>query len=120
MFGARWSLGVLTAGAMTLLTSHVPFRNGLGLDVVVNRMAAVAKGSGRARGVCLRIELGPPVGAHRDVVRPQHLMSQVPLRAKREIVVAYLLEIPLLPLGAVNHRNLSLLKHDPGISLRHT
>jgi hypothetical protein len=39
--GARRPGGVLAAGAMAFFAAHVPFRDSLGLDVVVHRMATV-------------------------------------------------------------------------------
>src|SRR5215472_13702417 len=82
---SRRGADVLASRAMTSFASHVPFRDGLGLNVVVHRMAPVTQRSGRTAGVRLRIETGPPVRADRSVVRTPDLMAHVPLRPQRKV-----------------------------------
>ena len=49
------------AGSVALFTANIPFRDGLGLDVLVDGVAAVAKRPCRALHVISRIERHPPV-----------------------------------------------------------
>src|SRR5690348_12884487 len=56
-------LNVQASGAMALFAAHVPFRDLMGLDVVVDGVASVAGGSGGAVKVGGSVEGLPPVGA---------------------------------------------------------
>src|SRR5579859_6429591 len=60
---ARWMIGVFAAWPVTAFASHVPFGDLLGMDVVVNGMAAVARGAGWALHIVRRIVWLPPVRA---------------------------------------------------------
>ena len=95
-------------GSVALLTTHVPFRHRLGLDVVVHRMAAVAKRTRGALHVVGRIAGHPPVGVWCNHVRSPDLIGYVPLRAERVEIIASLGEIALLPLAAVYKGNITL------------
>src|SRR5438445_5706625 len=64
----RGLLDVRTARTMTLFTAHVPLRHLLGLNVVINRMTAVASRPGRPLHIVGRIERGPPIGSVCDKV----------------------------------------------------
>ena len=103
-------LDVKAARAVAFLAADVPFGDGLGLDVVVHRMTAVAERSGRTLHLVGRIVLSPPIGAGFDVIPPPRLGSHVPLRRKHEVVVAAFREVPLLPLAAVGERDVFLAK----------
>ena len=96
------------AGSVALLTTHIPFRHRLGLDIVVHRMATVAE---RTRGplhVVGRIVGYPPVGIWSNHVRAPDLIGYVPLSAERVVIIASPGEIALLPLAAVYKRNIIL------------
>jgi hypothetical protein len=54
---------VFTAGPVAAFAADVPFDDLLGVDVVTDRMAAVAGRSGGPSQVVGRIEGCPPVGA---------------------------------------------------------
>src|SRR6202012_77492 len=56
--------GVRAARPVAGFAADVPLGHGLGLDVVVHRVAAIAQGAGRAPGIVafrVGIELRPPV-----------------------------------------------------------
>src|SRR5262245_65928019 len=74
---------VVAARTMAFLAANVPLGDSLRLDVVVHGVAAVARRSRRPLAVLRRIEGGPPIGPHRDVVRPPLTMGAVPLAAER-------------------------------------
>src|SRR6185369_15325707 len=72
------------------LTSDVPFRDGLALDVVVDRVAPIAEIAGRAA----------------DAVCAPLTMRHVPGGGQRREVVPDALEVALLELAAVDERDL--------------
>ena len=80
----------------------VPFGDGLGLDVVVHRVAAVAQRAGGPLHVVGRIVSRPPIGAIGDQISAPALIGHVPLRGQRKVVVADLGEVALLPLAAID------------------
>src|ERR1700681_3596603 len=98
---------MLAARPVAALTTDIPFRDSLGLDVVVNRMAAVASRTGGPLHVIGRIYRPPPIPAlGRHSIRTPCVIADVPLRRQRKIVVADLCEITLLPKTAVNQCHL--------------
>ena len=64
--GAAGAGDVIAARSMAFLAANVPLRDGFGLDVVVDRMAAVAERAGGTLHVVGGIEWHPPVGFLRD------------------------------------------------------
>ena len=62
MFVAAGCATCSLPGSVALLAADVPFGDGLGLDVVVHRMAAVAERAGRPLAVVGGIVRHPPVG----------------------------------------------------------
>ena len=97
--------GMLAAGTMASLAADIPFGNSLRLDVVIHRMASVTE---RPRGplhVIGRIKGDPPVGIRRHKVSAPDLVIHVPLRGKGEVIIADFLEVALLPLRAINERD---------------
>ena len=103
---------------MTLLTTHVPFRDSPGLRVVIYRMAPIAQGTRRTRRIFTRVDGGPPISSHRYVIGPPNLIHHVPLRTQREVIVADLLKVALLPLAAVGERDVLLLEGNERIGFR--
>src|SRR5262245_1248878 len=99
---------MLAAGTVAPLAADVPLRRPLRLDVVVHRMASVAERPGRTAVVVGGIERHPPVGVRLHEVRAPDAMLHVPLRRQREVIVANLLEVTLLPLRAVDERDVVL------------
>jgi len=87
---------VLATRSMTLFAADVPLRHGFGLDVVVYRVASIARRAGGAIEIGRTIIRYPPVSACFDVIREPHLLRDVPLRRERKIILAPLGEIPLL------------------------
>ena len=115
---ARVGLGnMLAARTVAPLAADVPFGDRFGRDVVVHRMAAVAKRPGRPLEIVRRIKRRPPVGRVRHEIGPPHLVRDVPLRGLREIVVADLREISLLPAAAIDERDVVFRKSNERIGL---
>src|SRR4051794_35436905 len=90
----------------------------MGLNVVIDRVTTIAKRPGRALHVVGRVKRYPPVGVGSDGIGTPDLMGDVPLRAKREIVVALLCEIALFPFTAVNESNIVLREVNQRIPFR--
>ena len=110
-------LDVLAPWPMAAFATHVPFGDRLGMDVVVDRVATIAKRAGRALEVVGRVKRRPPIGAVLDDVRPPRPMDDVPLRGKGEIVASELLEVALLPDAAIDKRYIVLGKMDKRVGL---
>ena len=53
---------MIASGAVALFATDIPFGHGLVLNVVVDRMAAVAERTGGPLHVVRRIKRSPPVG----------------------------------------------------------
>lgn len=115
--GSRWLARVSASRAMAFFAPDIPFGDGLGLDVVIDGVAAVTEGAGRTLRVRLGIKLSPPVGAGGRIVRAPNLVHDIPLRIQRKVVITDFLEISLFPLSAVNKRDIVLLKGEQGICL---
>src|SRR5215471_7697004 len=93
---------MFAAWTMATLTAHVPFFDCFRFDVVVHGVTAVAK---RARGpfhIVGRIKRYPPIRIRLNEICTPQLVTDIPLRWKREVVITDLLEVTLLPLRAVN------------------
>src|SRR5271156_1049112 len=100
---------VFAARTMAAFAADVPFRNLLGVNIVVDGMAAITGWACRSLRVVRRIEGCPPVGACiRDVILEPLLVVDVPLSGQRIVVIAYLREVALLPDAAVNQGHLLL------------
>src|SRR5260370_23404008 len=93
---ARRTRYVRAARAMAFLASDIPFGHGLGADVVIHRMAAVAQRTCRTLEIVRRIESGPPVRACLDDVWRPALMGDVPFHGNRLSAVADLPQPPVL------------------------
>src|ERR1700722_1025720 len=103
--GACGMGNVFAARTVAAFAADIPLRNLLGVDVVVDGMAAVASWASGALHVVGRIEDRPPVcSAIGDVIRSPRFIGDVPLSGQRIVVVAYLGEVALLPDAAVNQR----------------
>ena len=81
-------------------------------------MTPIAKRSGRAFEVVRRIERRPPIGAVLHEVWTPDLVSDIPLRRENKVVVANLLEVPLLPFTAINKCDVVFLEGDERIGFR--
>ena len=104
---------MLASRSVAALTPDIPFRDLLGLDVVVHRVAAIAGWPRGSLHVVRRIERCPPIPAFRgDHIRTPGMIADDPLHRQRKIIVADLGEIALLPQAAVDEGNLILV--EPG------
>ena len=96
-------------GTVAPFAADVPLCHLLRVDVEVDGVAAIARGTGRPLHVIRRIEGRPPVrSAIGNVVRAPGLIADVPLSGERIIVVAHFGEVPLFPNAAVHQSNLVL------------
>ena len=98
------------AGPMAFFAADIPFGHGFILNVVVNGMTAIAERTGRALLIIRRVKRHPPIGVRGDHISAPDLMRDIPLCREREIIVAFLREIPLLPFTAVNEGDVVLGK----------
>ena len=114
---ARWLLGMGGTGAVALFAAYIPFGHGLGLNVVINRVASIAERTGGALQVAGGVVGGPPVCAGFHVIGAPNLVSDVPLGGKREVIVAYFLEVALFPFAAVSESDILEFESEEGIGL---
>jgi len=87
-------------------STRLPFGHRLGLDVVVHRVAAVAKRPRSAASCCRRIVGHPPVGVRLNEVGAPHSIDHVPTGQAAGSNHADLLEVALLPLAPVGECHL--------------
>src|SRR5579864_390038 len=85
------------ARTVTTFASYVPFRDLIGVNVVIDGVAAIAGGPGRTLHVVGRIVGFPPVGALGYKIGLPGVMRDVPLCGLREIIVADFRKVALLP-----------------------
>ncbi len=79
---------VQAAGTVAFFAAHIPLGNLVGIDVVVDGVAAIAKRAGGAVHVGVSIERDPPVGSLLDMVRKPTSFLYVPLSRQHEVVIA--------------------------------
>src|ERR1700722_17876951 len=106
------------ARTVTPLATDIPLSEGLRVDVVIHGMTAVAERPCRSLKIVRRIERRPPIAGVGDEIAAPGLMEDVPLHRKREVIVADLLEVALLPPAAVNEGNVVLGEAKNRIGLR--
>src|SRR6202030_4322921 len=75
---ARRLSNVLASGTVALFAADVPLCDRLGLDVVVDGMAAVTKRTGRTVRVIRWVELRPPVSSLLRIVGAPYLVRHIP------------------------------------------
>ena len=94
---------------VTPFAADVPLSYLLGVNVIPDRMTAVAKRSRWAVHVVRWVESGPPVASRgRNLIFTPFLVLNLPLHGQREIVVPDFCEVALLPNAAVNKSDLIL------------
>ena len=101
----RRPLHMFTAWPVATFAANVPLGDRFGLDVVIDRVTAVARRSCWAFEIIRRIERGPPVRSVFHEIRSPDLVCDIPLRRFREIVIPYFLEVALLPFAPVDKGN---------------
>ena len=104
--------GMFAAGAVTFFAGHIPFCNLLCFQIVIQRMAAIAKRTCGPLKITGWIKLCPPIRAVGNVIGKPAIVFDVPLRGQNKIIVAALGEIALLPATAINERNLTEIESD--------
>src|SRR5512140_1996781 len=97
---------VFAARTMAAFAADVPLSDLLGVNVVADGMAAVASRAGRSFHVVRRIKIAPPIRARTHEVLAPLVILDLPLDREREIVVADLGEVTLLPNASVNECHL--------------
>src|SRR3984893_2091152 len=100
--GARGIRGMLAARTVAAFAADIPLGNLFCVDVVVDRVAAVAGGAGGALKIIRGVERGPPVRTVGYEVGTPDVIGDVPLGGLWVIVVSDFGEVTLLPETAVN------------------
>src|ERR1700730_3572311 len=100
--GARGIRGMLAARTVAAFADDIPLGNLFCVDVVVDRVAAVAGGDGGALKIIRGVERGPPARTVGYEVGTPEVVGDVPLGGLWVIVVADFGEVTLLPETAVN------------------
>src|ERR1700688_2092615 len=108
--------GVFAARAVAAFASDVPLRDSFGMNVVVSRVAAIARSACRTLHVVRWIVGSPPVcSSVWHVIGSPCFIAYVPLNRKRIVVVSHFGKVALLPLAAIDKCNLFLRKPYAGI-----
>ena len=80
---------MLATGTVAAFAADVPFGDLLGVDVVVDGVAAIAGRVGRALEIASGIERCPPIRSGVwDVLLQPLFVADIPLNGKRVVVVA--------------------------------
>ena len=98
---------VLATGTVAAFAADIPFRHLLGVDVVVDGVAAIAGRAGRPLDIVRGIENRPPIssGVWNVILQPL-FVADVPLNGKRVVVGADFGEVSLFPLAAIDESHL--------------
>src|SRR6267143_702281 len=99
---ARGMFNMVAAGSVAALAADVPLQDLLGMNVVVDGVAAIAGGAGGTLHIVWRIERFPPIRSFGYKVGTPNVMGDIPLRRLRKIVIADFCEVTLLPETAVD------------------
>src|ERR1700733_2169587 len=86
---------------VAFLASNIPFSDFLGLDVVVDGMASVARRSCWPVSVVRTVVRNPPVSSRLNVIGQPTLLGDIPLSWQRVVIVASFGEVALLVSAAV-------------------
>ena len=108
--GAAW--------AVALFAPDIPLRDLLGVNVIVDGVAAVAGWSGGAIEIRGPVEGDPPVCASFHVIREPLLLRNIPLRGQWEVIVAAFCEVALLETAAIDESDIIDRKGANGIGMR--
>src|SRR6266851_6158206 len=112
---ARGMGDVPAARTVATLATDVPLDDLLGVNVVVDGVAAITGRTGGALHVVGRIKGFPPVRSFGYKVGTPNAVGNVPLRGFWKIVFADFCEVALLPDAPVDERHLVLRKFSEGI-----
>src|ERR1700724_1663634 len=108
-------LDVLASWAVAAFAAYVPLPHLFGVDVVIDRVAAVTR---RARGtlhIVRGIKWRPPIGSIGHEIRPPNVVRHIPLSWIRKIIVSSFREVTLLPNAAVNQGDLLFRESSNGV-----
>jgi hypothetical protein len=114
----HWVGDVSATRSVTSFAADIPLCDAFCLDVVIDRVAAVAQGAGRTLHIVVGVKGRPPIGVLRHMGGEPARVRDVPLGRQREIIVAPASEIALLPPAAVCERDIVLRERQQGIRLR--
>src|ERR1700683_4360548 len=107
---------VFAAWTVAAFATDVPLGDLFGVDVVTDRVAAVAGRSGWTLHVVGWIERSPPVCSRVwYVIGSPCFIADVPLSGKWIVVISYFGKVALLPLAAIDKCDLVLSKPCDGI-----
>src|SRR6267143_3360959 len=99
---ARGMFNMVAAGSVAAPAADVPLQDLLGMNVVVDGVAAIAGGAGGTLHIVWRIERFPPIRSFGYKVGTPNVVGDIPLRRLRKIVIANSCEVALLPEAAVD------------------
>src|SRR5260370_24338245 len=99
---ARGMLTMLASRAVAAFATYVPLRHLFGVDVVIDRVAAIACRTCGPLHIVRRIKWRPPVGSIGHEIWPPNTVGDIPLGRFRKIVVSLFREVTLLPTAPVN------------------
>src|SRR5258707_12081866 len=105
---ARGMLHMLASWAVASFAAHIPLRHLFGVDVVIDRVAAIACRTCGPLHIVRRIKWRPPVGSIGHEIWPPNTVGDIPLGRFRKIVVSLFREVTLLPNAPVNQGDLVL------------
>src|SRR6266478_695399 len=113
---ARGMFNMVAAGSVAAPAADVPLQDLLGMNVVVDGVAAIAGGAGGTLHIVWRIERFPPIRSFGYKVGTPNVVGDIPLRRLRKIVIADFCEVTLLPETAVDECYLALRELGAGIA----
>ena len=96
--------------AVTFFASHIPLGDLLGLDIVVDGVATIAKRTCGSFKIAVWIMGSPPVCSFLNMVGKPFLLLDVPLRREHIVIVAAACEVALFPTAAIDESNIFQLK----------
>lgn len=97
---------VVATGAVAAFAADIPLSHLLGVNVVADRVAAIAKRSGRTVHIVGRIKRSPPIATgRRYLILAPLLIYDLPLHGQWEIVIANFREVTLFPNTAIDKCN---------------
>jgi len=102
---ASGMVDVLASRAVAAFAADIPLGHLFRVDVVIDRVAAIAGGTGGPLHIVGRIKWNPPIGAIGDEIGTPNAVGDIPLGRFGKVVVPFFREVALLPKTAVNQRD---------------
>lgn len=96
--------------AVTFFAAHIPLGDPLGLDIVVDGVAAIAKRTCGSFKIAVGIMGSPPVCSLLNMEGKPFLLLDVPLRREHIVIIAAACKVALFPTAAIDEGNIFQLK----------